>query len=77
MFQWINDHSYTCPLLMVLQGWLKRQKWSYGSEGWVLLQSPRAQATSMWPVSIIRLECKLRHWCGDDQMEYRLRNLNA
>ena len=80
--EWINDNPYTCPLLMLFQGWVKWQKWHYGCDGWVLIQSPTARARCMWPSWIVLFEHRLwqsfvgiriRKWCGSQQREYRLK----
>jgi len=80
--EWLNDHPYTCPILMYGQSWLKWQKWHYGCDGWVVLQSVKARATCMWPDWLVMTEyqfwnswmgCWVRKWCGTQQREYRLR----
>lgn len=83
MFEWINDNSYTCPVLMKVQGWIRRQKWSYGCDGWVLLSRPNVRARCQWPRWMILSECwlwnsragiRLRVFCGSNQQrESRLR----
>ena len=82
MFQWINDNPYTCPLLMMVQGWVRWQKWHYGCSGWVLLSGPHSRATCKMPEWMIRLECRswnswigciVQRGCGTEQREYRLR----
>jgi hypothetical protein len=85
MFQWINDNPYTCPLLMMLQGWIKWQTWCYGYSGWVLLSGRHSRATCIFPDWMVLYECrfwnsklgsKLRGVAGYDQLEYRLKNQN-
>ena len=84
MFEWINDTPYTCVLLMVIQGWLKRQRWHYCGDGWVLIESQNCQARYCWPHWLIRAECRwwnsrlgvvIRWACGSQQREYRLHQL--
>ena len=86
MFEWLNDNPYTCPLLMVAQGWLRWQKWHYGCDGWVLLQTEKARAHCHWPIWCIKLECwawntppgtLIRRLCGTKQREWRLRQLEG
>ena len=83
MFQWINDNPYTCPMLMLVQGWVCWQKWNYGCDGWTLLSGPHSRATCQFPVWLIRAECRcwdswigcqVRRAAGSDQREYRLKS---
>ena len=80
-FEWMNDHRYVCPLLMVAQGIIKRQRWRYGCNGWSLMQSKYAAASCMWPRWVVEVECKfwnstmgikLRARMGSQQREYRI-----
>lgn len=82
MLEWLNDNPYTCPVLMVVQGLIRRQKWHYGCSGWVLLEQPHARARAMWPGWLVLAEARwwntwlgvrIRGWCGTQQREYRLR----
>lgn len=82
MFQWMNDHPYTCPLLLTIQGIVKRQSWSYGCDGWRLMESPNVEARCMWPDWLILLECRawnthiglrIRQVCGTEDRERRLK----
>lgn len=85
MFEWINDTPYTCPILLVVQGIVKRQSWSYGCDGWRLMGGKTYEARCIWPRWMILAECRLwnswiglrvRMTCGSQQREYRLRQQN-
>jgi hypothetical protein len=83
IMEWINDHGYTCPLLMWIQSVIKpKQFWRYGSDGWVLMEMQTVRARSIWSHRTINLEVKfwqskigfkIRQWCGHQQREYRLK----
>lgn len=58
---WVLNTRYTCPILMLLQSWLLRQKWEFREDdGWRLLESPYVIARCRAPVWTINVE--YRFW---------------
>ncbi|HSG61640.1 MAG TPA: hypothetical protein VLA24_09425 [Pseudomonadales bacterium] len=59
---WKNN-PYTCPILMLIQGWIFWRKWHFSDHsGWRLLEKPRVIDRCRFPVWMIKAEHKF--WRG-------------
>jgi hypothetical protein len=55
-----KNHPYTCPVLMVIQGWLLWRKWQFSErDGWRLMESKYVIDRCRFPLWMIKLEQRL------------------